>query len=390
MTILRETKQHSDYPRTHMNGILVQQQIRALVEEGYLTSNPSVCSTQIQPASLDLRLATRGYRVRSGFLPENCTVADRLEDTTLYTFDLTDGAVLEKGHCYIIPLLERIEKPLEYTIRANPRSSTGRLDLFTRLLADQTGRFAQVPAGYTGPLYIEIVPRSFPVKVRTGLSLCQIRFTIGNARLSDAEIAQEYTREPLLFRDDGSPIPLEQVKIDDGLSMGIAIKSDRDLRGPIGYAARRYTNVIDMSEVNRYESSAYFEPIYEPKDDYYIVEPEEFYIFASKERIRIPRNLAAEMIAYDIDIGELRTNYAGFFDNGFGGDAGTRAVLEVRPHDVPFLVEDGQVFFKLQFFRTMETPEICYGEGELQNHYQGQGLKLSRHFRQADEAQAGR
>ena len=166
------------------DGILVHQQIRDLIEQGALTSTPAIAPTQIQPASLDLRLSTRGYRVRSGFLPENCRVADRLEEMTLYAFDLADGAVLEKGHCYIVPLLERIEKPLPHLIRANPKSSTGRLDLFTRLLADNCGRFETVPPGYTGPLYLEIVPRSFPVKVRTGLSLCQIRFSDGHASLS--------------------------------------------------------------------------------------------------------------------------------------------------------------------------------------------------------------
>lgn len=367
-----------------MDGILVYQQIRKLVEAGHFRSNPAISPTQIQPASLDLRLATRGHRVRSGFLPETATVAERLEETTLYTFDLMDGAVLERGHCYVIPLLEWIDEPLPYTIRANPRSSTGRLDLFTRLLADRNGRFEQVRPGYTGPLYLEVVPRSFPVRVRTGLSLCQIRFSAGEPRLDDEELMAEYRREPLLFRDDGSPIPLEEARLDHGLCMGIAMRRDRDLRGPIGYVARRYTEVVDMSEEAAYDPDAYFEPIQEPANGRYIVEPEEFYIFASKERIRVPRHLAAEMTAYDVGIGELRTNYAGFFDNGFGGDCGTRAVLEVRPHDVPFLVEDGQVFFRLTFLRTLEAPEVAYGEGKLDSHYQGQGLKLSKHFRQPD------
>ncbi len=364
-----------------MNGILVYQQIRDLLATGALGSNPAVAPSQIQPSSLDLRLATRGYRVRSGFLPEHVRVVDRLEETTLYTFDLTDGAVLEKGHCYIVPLLERIEKPLPYLVRANPKSSTGRLDLFTRLLADHTDRFEQARPGYTGPLYLEIVPRSFPVRVRTGLSLCQIRFSIGTAMLTDAEIAAEYEREALLFDDAGKPIPLDRVRLDNGLCMGVAMRRDRDLTGHIGYAARRYTGVVDMTLENAHDPAAYFDAIPEPANGRTIVEPEEFYIFASKERIRVPRHLAAEMAAYDVGIGELRTNYAGFFDNGFGGKQGTRAVLEVRPHDVPFLVEDGQVFFKLQFFRTLDLPEIAYGDAKLASHYQGQGLKLSKHFR---------
>jgi dCTP deaminase len=364
-----------------MHGILVYQQIRALVDAGRIHSNPRIAPAQIQPSSLDLRLATRGYRVRSGFLPETATVAERLEETTLYAFDLGDGAVLEKGHCYVIPLLEQIAEPLPYAIRANPKSSTGRLDLFTRLLADRTARFEQVGAGYTGPLYLEVVPRSFPVRVRTGLSLCQIRFGAGRAVLTDDEIAAEYAREPLLFDDRGRPLPFEQVRLDHGLCMGVALRRDRDLTGPIGYVARRYTPVVDIAREGAHDPELFFETIPEPTTGRYVVEPEEFYIFASKQRVRVPRHLAAEMAAYDVGIGELRTNYAGFFDNGFGGRTGTRAVLEVRPHDVPFLVEDGQVFFKLLFLRSLESPEVAYGEGPLGSHYQGQGLKLSKHFR---------
>lgn len=364
-----------------MDGILVYQQIRTLIEEGYLQSNPAISTTQIQPSSLDLRMATRGYRVRSGFLPENATVSERLEETTLYAFDLTDGAVLEKGHCYMIPLMEHVEKPMPYRIRANPKSSTGRLDLFTRLLADNNGRFEEVQPGYVGPLFLEVVPRSFPVRVKTGLSLCQIRFCSGQAELSDDALRAEYAQSPLLYRDDGSPIPLEQVRFDHGLCMRVAMVRDADLRGPIGYVARRYTSVLDMTEEAAHDCHDFFEPIPEPPGGHFIVEPEEFYLFASKERVRVPTHLAAEMAAYDVGIGELRTNYAGFFDNGFGGSTGTRAVLEVRPHDVPFLVEDGQVFFTLKFFRTLEAPELAYGHEKLSSHYQGQGLKLSKHFR---------
>lgn len=363
------------------NGILVYQQIRSLIEAGVLASTPGIASTQIQPSSLDLRLATRGYRVRSGFLPESVRVSDRLEEMTLYTFDLTDGAVLEKGHCYIIPLLEHIDRELPCSARANPKSSTGRLDLFTRLLADRCGRFETVPQGYTGPLFLEVVPRSFPVRVRTGLSLCQLRFSQGNAELADDELRAEYQKAPLLYDDRGQPLPVDRLRIDRGLCMGVALRTDRDLRGPIGYVARRYTSIVDTALEGQHDPDAWFEPIAEPKDGRLIVEPEEFYIFASKERIAVPRHLAAEMAAYDVGIGELRTNYAGFFDNGFGGQQGTRAVLEVRPHDVPFLLEDAQVFFKLSFFRTLEDPEIVYGDRRLGSHYQGQALKLSKHFR---------
>jgi dCTP deaminase len=363
------------------HGILVHQQIRRLVASGAIASTPAIAPAQIQPSSLDLRLATRGYRVRSGFLPEHVRVADRLEENTLYTFDLTDGAVLEKGHCYIVPLLEHVAEPLPYLIRANPKSSTGRLDLFTRLLADRCGRFETVPPGYTGPLFLEIVPRSFPVRVRTGLSLCQVRFAAGQAALDDDELRELHGQSPLLFDDGGAPLPAAALRIDHGLMMGVAMRRDRDLRGPIGYVARRYTGIVDMQEEGSHEIDAFFAAIPEPKDGRLVVEPEEFYVFASKERIRVPPQLAAEMVAYDVGIGELRTNYAGFFDNGFGGERGTRAVLEVRPHDVPFLLEDGQVFFKLVFFRAQELPDVVYGDRRLGSHYQGQTLQLGKHFR---------
>jgi dCTP deaminase len=363
------------------DGILVYQQIKELIARGALASTPAIAPAQIQPSSLDLRLATRGYRVRSGFLPEHVRVADRLEEMTLYTFDLTDGAVLEKGHCYIVPLLERVEQPLPFTVRANPKSSTGRLDLFTRLLADRCGRFETLPPGYTGPLFLEIVPRSFPVRVRTGLSLCQIRFSAGNAALGDDELRAEHRAHGLLFDDRGQPLPADKLRVERGLMMGIALRRDRDIQGPIGYVARRYTGIVDMQNEAGHDAAEYFDPIPEAHDGRLIVAPEEFYIFASKERIRVPEHLAAEMVAYDVGIGELRTNYAGFFDNGFGGKQGTRAVLEVRPHDVPFLLEDGQVFFKLEFFRTQALPEVVYGDRRLSSHYQGQALKLSKHFR---------
>ena len=363
------------------DGILVYQHIRALIEEGHLESNPGIAPAQIQPASLDLRLATVGYRIRSGFLPETATVAERLEETTLYTFDLTDGAVLERGHCYVFPLLEQVARALPYHLHANPKSSTGRLDLFTRLMADHCGRFENVPAGYEGQLYLEVVPRSFPVRVHTGLSLCQIRFVSGDPLLDDDELRACYERAPLLFDANAEPIPLADARIDRGLCMGIALVPDADLTGPIGYEAKRYTDVLDLALLGEHDQHRFFREIPPPEGGHLIVEPEEFYIFASKERVRIPRHLAAEMGPYDVGIGELRTNYAGFFDNGFGGEHGTRAVLEVRPHDVPFLVEDGQVFFKLQFFKSLEEPEVAYGEGAVGSHYQNQGLQLSKHFR---------
>ena len=284
----------------------------------------------------------------------------------------------------MLPLLEQVRRPIDCTIRANPKSSTGRLDIFTRLLADHSGRFETAPPGYVGPLYLEVVPRSFPIRVRTGQSLTQIRFVRGNPELTDRELRAEYERSPLLWRDARTPIPAEQVLFDGGLSMRLALARDADVSGPVGYEALSHTAVVDLQMERHYDWRQFFRAIEAPPRSRMIVQPEAFYIFASKERVRVPRHLAAEMAPYDVGMGELRTNYAGFFDNGFGGANGTRAVLEVRAHDVPFLVEDGQIFFRLRFYRGVESPEFAYGEGGLGSHYQGQSLRLSKHFMPSD------
>ncbi|HHI81179.1 MAG TPA: 2'-deoxycytidine 5'-triphosphate deaminase [Planctomycetes bacterium] len=360
-------------------GILVRQQIQALLHQGAIRAGRDIEEAQIQPASLDLRLGTHCHRIRTGFLPERCTVAERLEELTLFRFELGEGAVLERGHCYLVPLLESLDLPADIQAQSNPKSSTGRLDIFTRLLADRTDRFETVRPGYSGPLYLEVVPRSFSIRLRTGLALNQLRFSRGEARIEGDQLHALHQTTPLLFDDRGQPIDLPRASVDTGLTMGIALAPDQEIGDTIGWRARRYTDVLDLSREQAYDPLDFFEPIHAPKGGRLIVEPEEFYIFASKERVRVPPQLAAVMAPYDVGIGELRTNYAGFFDNGFGEPSGTRAVLEVRPHDVPFLVEDGQAFFKLDFFDCLEVPDRLYGHGG--SHYQGQALKLSKHFR---------
>ncbi len=365
-------------------GIFARQQIRQLVDEGALLAEPPIEERQLQPASLDLRLGTRCHRVRTGFLPEKCTVQERLDELTLFTFDLHEGAILERGHCYVVPLLESAKLPADVLAQSNPKSSTGRLDIFTRLLADRTDRFETLPAGYEGPLFLEVLPRSFSIRLQTGLCLNQLRFLRGKPELSREELLSVHRETPLLFDDRGEPIRGEAAIQEDGLTMGVALASDEEIGDIIGYRARRYTDVLDMTQDGTHDPLDFCEPIPAPKDGRFIVEPEEFYIFASKERVRVPKELAAVMLPYDVGIGELRTNYAGFFDNGFGDPTGCRAVLEVRPHDVPFLVEDGQAFFRLQFYHSLAVPDRSYGEGG--SHYQGQALKLSKHFRTRDQA----
>ncbi|MCA8972198.1 MAG: 2'-deoxycytidine 5'-triphosphate deaminase [Planctomycetes bacterium] len=362
------------------SGILVRQQIRRLLEQGAIHASQPVAGGQVQPASLDLRLGTVCHRVRAGFLPERCTVEERLRDLRLFTFSLEEGAILERGHCYLVPLLEQLALPDDVEAHSNPKSSTGRLDVFTRLLADHGDRFEAVTPGYHGPLYLEIVPRSFTIRVQTGLALNQLRFLRGDAALPGEDLRRLHDETPLLFDDAGTALRTGFDPRSGGLTMGVALAEDREISRYIGWRAKRFTGVLDMTKEGVHDPHEFFEPIEAPRDGRLIVEPEEFYIFASKERVRIPRDYAAVMLPYDVGIGELRTNYAGFFDNGFGEPRGTRAVLEVRPHDVPFVVEDGQAFFRLQFYRSSEAPDRAYGEDGQGSHYQGQALKLSKHF----------
>jgi dCTP deaminase len=373
-------------------GILPIQALKGAVRDGWIKA-PKVRDDQFQPASLDLRLGAKAYRIRCSFLPQGRTVAEVLPELSMYEVDLERQGILERGNVYLIPLLESLALPDAVRGRTNPKSSTGRLDIFTRVITDRTHRFEEIGAGYHGPLYLEVVPRSFTVRVTPGLSLNQLRLVTGDPRLDDAALADLYGRHCLLFDGAGRPVPASQVLIRDGLFMRIDLKGEGAGRGAgrrvIGYRARRNSDVVDLSRIAAYDAAAYWAPIHagdgdgpDHPIDHLILEPEEFYIFASRERVRVPPDVAAEMVEYDSGSGELRTHYAGFFDSGFGyGEGrrkGTRAVLEVRPHDVPFRIEHGQVFFKLVYERLTERPEVLYGRG---SHYHRQGLTLSKHFR---------
>lgn len=390
-------------------GILPVQKIKLLHELGIISSHPDypIQENQFQPNSIDLRLGEVAYRVRCSFLPENETVQDKLEKLDPYSVSLKDGAVLEQNCVYIIPLLENLNLPTStnsiqkalfngntakedfrlsseenLTAKANPKSSTGRLDVFTRVITDYSHRFEEITAGYKGNLYLEVVPKSFSIKVRTGQRLNQLRIRHGFEVLSDQDLLRIHASDPLLFDEDVKPVSMEKIKVKQGLFMSVHLKGKKNQ--VIGYKARKHNNYIDLENTNFYEVDEFWEPIYARPNHQIILEPEAFYIFASKERIRIPAHLACEMMAYDTGSGELRTHYAGFFDSGFGGsveDKGARAVLEVRSHDVPFMIEDGQTLFSMQFEPNAEQPEFVYGE-EIESNYQGQELKLGKHFKQ--------
>lgn len=381
--------------KTPTQGILPYQDIKQLIAAGAIAASPGVEDRQIQPASLDLRLGRKAYRLISSFLPELSPISSRLDvldfyqsDLVMYEMDLTEGAILEKGHVYLVPLLENLKLPKTLRARANPKSTTGRLDVFTRVVTDLNAGFDEIRAGYHGPLFLEVVPRSFAIKVRTGQSLNQIRFVRGEATVSDASLKTLHSKSPLLYHNSAPRKALGQreFRSERGLFLRIDLKGDhRTDSRIIGYRAKKNSHVIDLAKVGHYSAADFWEPLYRHRHDSLLLEPEEFYILASKERIRVPAGYAAEMVAYEAACGELRTHYAGFFDPGFGYGAkgeikGTQVVLEVRPHDVPFLIHDGQTFFKVVYDRMLDVPSQLYGT-TLGSSYQGQALTLSKHFK---------
>ena len=356
-------------------GILPCQALAACIASGEISAEQPIGPELIQPASLDLRLGTTAYRVRASFLPgAGNNVADKLAGFAMHSFSLIDGAVLEKGCVYIVPLLENLKLRSRTGAMANPKSSTGRLDIFTRVITDGAEEFDRVAAGYKGPLYAEISPRTFSVKVRTGSRLAQLRLRRGASTASDTAMRRLHERSPLIAGGEAD--------IESGLALSVDLTGD-PRTGIVGYRAKRHTGVVDVDNVGGYAIADFWEPI-TASGGHIILDPDDFYILASREAVAVPPDHAAEMRAYDTLVGEFRVHYAGFFDPGFGhdsaGGAGSRAVLEVRSHDVPFVLEHGQTVGRLIYERLTALPDRLYGAG-LGSHYQAQGLKLSKHFR---------
>ncbi|GJE36273.1 2'-deoxycytidine 5'-triphosphate deaminase [Methylobacterium persicinum] len=355
------------------DGILPAQAIATLAQAGGICPATPFAADQIQPASLDLRLGARAYRVRTSFLPGASRTVDACVDhLSFHAIDLRPGAVLETGCVYIAELQETLALPADLAASANPKSSTGRIDVFTRVITDRAEAFDQVEAGYAGPLYAEISPRTFPVLVRTGSRLSQIRFRRGQPRLGEAELAALHARTPLV--NVAAP----------SLLGGVAVSVDLSgFDGLIGYRAKRHTGLVDVDAPGRHAVDAFWERLPSDGSASLILDPGQFYILASKEAVQVPPDHAAEMVPFDPLVGEFRVHYAGFFDPGFGhaaaGGTGARAVLEVRSRDVPFLLEDGQIVGRLVYERLSEEPSTLYGAGAGSN-YQAQGLKLSKHF----------
>lgn len=357
-------------------GILPAQSISALHAAGGIACAHAFDADQVQPASLDLRLGRTAWRIRASFLPgADKTVAERRGDLALHKLDLADGAVLETGCVYLVELAERLRLPGDIAASTNPKSSTGRLDVFTRVIADHARAFDVIPAGYEGPLYLEISPRTFPILVRAGSRLSQIRFRRGACRLPDADLMALQASQGLV--DSAAP---------DVSGGGIAVGVDLSAAswdGLLGFRAKRHTGVIDVDQRAVLDMEDFWEPIRARGRSGLILEPDAFYILASREAVHVPPDFAAEMVPFDPLVGEFRVHYAGFFDPGFGdaavGGTGARAVLEVRSREVPFILEHGQIVGRLIYEHMEERPHVLYGE--LGSNYQGQGLKLSKHFR---------
>ncbi|NEX45061.1 2'-deoxycytidine 5'-triphosphate deaminase [Pseudotabrizicola algicola] len=354
-------------------GVLAAQNLRDLIARGAITAAPAILPEQVQPASLDLRLGPIAYRVRASFLAgKGRPVSERLAEFEMHRMDLTEGAVLEKGCVYVIPLMEGLALPPGLAAVANAKSSTGRLDLLTRTITDGGTEFDRIPDGYHGPLYAEVCPRSFSVLVRAGQRLNQIRFRHGQAVLSDAELAGLHQAEPLV---DGTPV------ISEGLGFSVDLRpGSGDL---VGYRAKPHTGVVDLDRIGHYPAAEFWEEI-RTTEGRIILDPGAFYILVSREAVTIPPDYAAEMAPYLAMVGEFRVHYAGFFDPGFGhalaGGAGSRGVLEVRCHEAPFVLEHGQVVGRLVYERMAERPDALYGT-KIASNYQGQGLKLAKQFR---------
>ncbi len=357
-------------------GVLPFQAMKALIADGQIRAATAIPEAQIQPASMDLRLGPVAYRVRGSFLPgPNATVMEKIERFRMHAIDLSEGAVLEKGCVYIVPLLESLRLGGNLSGLANPKSSAGRLDIFTRLITDHATEFDRVRRGYRGPLYAEISPRAFSVVVREGSRLNQLRLRHGAPAASGTALWRLHEEVRLVDRD------IDRASVSNGIPLTVDLKGDRSHL--IGYKARPHTDLIDVDRVDYYDPLDYWEPIH-ARGPGIILNPGDFYILASKETVTVPPDHAAEMVAYDTLVGEFRVHYAGFFDPGFGyaadGGAATKAVLEVRSHEVPFMIEDGQIMGRLMYERLTEVPDKLYGL-TIGSSYQQQRLALSKQFR---------
>jgi dCTP deaminase len=377
----------------HSSGVLPSQRLREGIARGWvLARSGEVPPGSVQPASIDLRLGDHAWALRCSFLPDSdSTVEEKTGDLAFEQIDLRDGATLERDRPYLVPLIEELHLPDDVRAKANPKSSTGRLDVFTRVLTDRSHRFDEISAGYQGKLYLEVVPRTFAIRVRAGLALNQVRLMQGEARLSDEQLVALHRKTPLLYRGS-SPLGESELSLAGGLFVSLDVSGSAERI--VGYRAKKNSLPIDLTGAGTLRWQDYWEPVHPERGGRIVLEPEIFYLLLSAQGVSIPPSYAAEMLAYDPTAGELRTHYAGFFDPGFGYSRdgsrhGSRAALEVRARDVSFMVEHGQPVCKLAFERMAQEPDVLYGR-EVRSNYQGQETMLSKHFlRQASGTERG-
>ncbi len=375
----------STRPGARKSGILPAQEIQELIDNGKIRSPKPVSEDQIQPASIDLRLGAKAYRVVASFLPnKKSLIGPKIREILLDEIDLTASAVLKPDNVYIAPVMEYLSLPADISGVANPKSTTGRLDVFTRLMAEGQPQFEHVPRGYAGDLYVEIVPRSFPIIVSTGTKLNQLRFVRGDSDVGDEQLRKIAQKRPLVYSGNGgSP---KKPTLDGGLWVDIDLAGTTD-QTIVGYKAKKAPGPIDLAKVGAYNVSDFWESLDASSlRGSLVIRPGEFYLLASKHPVCVPPEYAAEMVAYDQSVGEFTVHYAGFFDPGFGfgisGEIeGTRAVLEVRAHEIPMQLEDGQAVGRLEYHRMAERPTKIYGQ-DIGSSYQRQGLALSKQFKQ--------
>lgn len=371
---------HIQSVETAPTGIFPSQALRVLIADGAVTASQPISDDLIQPASIDLRLGEFAWRVQASFLPgPDATVEDKVRAFEMHRIDLTGGAVLEKGCVYIVPLMEALKLPADISAFANPKSSTGRLDIFTRVISDRGTRFDLIRPGYTGPLYAEVSPKTFSIAVRTGSRLTQLRLRCGRAEVGPEDLLRLHDETGLI------DVPFDRAEVMEHKSLSLRLDlGGQETDGVVGWRARHHAGIVDIDRPAQYDPADYWEPV-TARHGGIILNPDDFYILATREAVTVPPDYAAEMVAYDTLVGEFRVHYAGFFDPGFGWDpndrtTGSRGVLEVRSHDVPFLLEHEQVIGRLRYERLTDRPEKIYGAG-IGSHYQGQGLKLAKQFK---------
>ena len=353
-----------------------------------ITADTALCDDQIQMASIDLSLKGPVYGMRASGLPRRGeTVRSRIDASakTGYTFNLTgEDKLLSRRQTYIIPLNEGLKLPPGFAARFSPKSSTGRVDVLARILADGIPHFDSVPAeGYRGPLYLEVTPLSCDILLRSGQSLMQMRLRQGDSLVSANDLVTLQAEKGIVWGKDGKPIAPEKLSLaEHGLYMHVDL--DRDI---VGFMARDpILAELSFAKSDFYDPYDFWEPITRPKGGSIVLNPGRFYLLATKERVKVPSNICGDIAAYDASTGEFRTHYAGFFDPGFGGskpeERGTVGVMEVRGREIPFELQDNQPVCRMDFQWLDEVPNRLYGAG---NNYTGEQPSLGKFFRNRQE-----